>query len=119
MKKFGKKLLNKYKIRYDIKLLHAWYKLDYEKWMISNNKRTFHPRRLYVFYCKNYSLLKYCNTDELSYIVYYFRIGRHKRSKLYTEMLHDIMKKAIERYNYDRRTTNCTFRHSLCNIRKS
>lgn len=87
-RKFGKKLANKYKVRYDVNKLNE---------LCNDNELDMLSRRYKRFCLKNATLTLYMTDDEKLFVIDYFNNGNNKKHKK-TNQFNHILTKASDRY---------------------
>ena len=89
-RKFGKKLANKYKVRYDVNKLNE----------LCNDKELDMLSRRYKRFClKNATLKLYMTDDEKLFAINYFNNGNNKKHKKTSQFNHILTKASVKYTN--------------------
>ena len=89
-RKFGKKLANKYKVRYDVNKLNE----------LCNDKELDMLSRRYKRFClKNATLKLYMTDDEKLFVIDYFNNGNNKKHKKTSQFNHILTKASVKYTN--------------------
>ena len=84
--KFGKKLANKYKVRYDVNKLNE---------LCNDKEFDVFSRRYKRFFLKNGTLTLYMTTNEKLFVIDYFNNGNNKKYKKTSQFNHILTKASI------------------------
>ena len=93
-RKFGKKLANKYKVRYDVNKLNK---------LCNNKDLDLFSRRYKRFYLKNGTLTLYMSDNEKLFIIDYFNKGNNKKYNKTSEFNHILSKASIRFINENKK----------------
>lgn len=89
-RKFGKKLANKYKVRYDVNKLNE---------LCNDNELDMLSRRYKRFCLKNATLTLYMTDDEKLFVIDYFNNGNNKKHKKTSQFNHILTKASVKYTN--------------------